>query len=310
MPAESGVLLSVYYFFVPRSTIRLHHSFFLTSFTTLAQLTFSHFTSRTTKHSLLETDIDIYFTMGFSNSHHPDTPPLAIEGSRKRKQHIHEISSDENDNDNDQPKRPLLSNKRVKFAFDRTTECPSTIVHEDLDKQALWWRRQERLVIQQNCRETYQRFRNHHMDQVRRYLQVVRQCQMAPTNESSEYLNEITLIVPDRIRGLEWGVMPSSKECRSAHVQNVLDVQAELDEQQGMNAMTKSRVLGTNSIRSSRPSRVLARLLGEGDAAKLQESTRTSKPKSSLAAPLKPTHHSNTAAPPSRPRMWCRMSDP
>lgn len=247
--------------------------------------------------------------MGFSNSHQPVTSLVAIEGSRKRKHHLHEISSDENENENDEPKRPLLSRKRVKFAFDRTTECPSTILHEDLDKEALWWRRHERVAIQQNCRETYQRFRNHHMDQVRRYLQVVQQCQMAPTNESSEYLNDITLIVPDRIRGLEWGVMPSSKECRASHVHNVLDVQAELDEQKGMNAMMKSRVLGSNSIRSSRPSRVLARLLGEGDAAKLQESKRTSKP-SSVAAPWKPTRHSDTPAPPSRPRMWCRRPDP
>jgi hypothetical protein len=259
--------------------------------------------------------------MCFSNSH-PDTPPLAmIKGSRKRKQEdLHEISSDENDNE--PPTIQSLHQKRVKFGnlHQTTTMCPSTILHKDLDKQALWWRRQERIEIQQNCRETYQRFRKDHMKSVQLYLQVVRQCQTTTDNESTkddteEYLKDITLIVPDCIRGLEWGVLPSSsKQCRSQHAEHVLECQAEAFELQPQQQPCDTSLLALQSICSSRPSRVLARLLGEGDAVKIQaQQRRQAQPCSPNNKSLvKPTitrkHSSTTTAHPrsSRPRMWCR----
>jgi hypothetical protein len=269
--------------------------------------------------------------MCFSNNDNNTPPLLAIEGSRKRKQEqlLHEISSDENEQEQQQQqqqqheessKRRLLAptnihQQHVKFGtIIQTTEYPSTILHEDLDKQALWWRRQERVAIQQDCRETYTNFRKHQMESVHRYLQVFRQCQMADSdNESSEELDDITLIVPDRIRGLEWGLNPSStKDLRSVHMENVLHVQANLVLHASKESM-KARVLGLNSIRSSRPSRVLARLLGEGDAAKLQHK-KTSKPKSKSLLPPPQHHHysktTTTKPPSSRPRMWCQMSNP
>ena len=209
--------------------------------------------------------------MGFFASSVDAPPPLAIEGSRKRN-HCSDalVESKESEISKAPPK------KRVRFATTlsgeiKQTEFPSSVCLADLNKRALWWRKDEREEISDRCREIYQDFRIHHMDQVRRYLYIYELCSKAPSETSNEYLGRATLVIPDDIRGLEWGVMPSIKECRKTHVQDVLDVQEQL--QGCLSEDVRCRILSTRSARSSRPSRVLARLVGEGDAVRKCEPT-------------------------------------
>jgi hypothetical protein len=137
--------------------------------------------------------------------------------------------------------------------------------YSDLKKSALWWSRGERQSIVDTARRTYQRFRDHTpSDCVDHYLEIYYVCCQAPSQTTSEYLEDATLFVPDLVRGLEYGVMPETKWCRSEHVRDVLDAQDEMDGKLSRNMAMQ--LLGTRSLRSSRPSRVMARLLGESDA--------------------------------------------
>ena len=75
-----------------------------------------------------------------------------------------------------------------------------------------------------------------------------------------------TIDVPTHVRGLEGGFLPASKKYRRTHVQRVLRWQRCLG---GGN--DKERMLSARAIRSSRPSRVMARILGASDAASAKD---------------------------------------
>lgn len=69
--------------------------------------------------------------------------------------------------------------------------------------------------------------------------------------------------VPPQMRGLEWSFLPASKKYRRTHVQRVLRWQQRLE---GGTSAKKSHALSLRAVRSSRPSRVLARILADSDA--------------------------------------------
>ena len=66
------------------------------------------------------------------------------------------------------------------------------------------------------------------------------------------------LEVPAHVRGLEWGFLPASKHYRQTHIQRVLKWQRCLGRNQ-------PKLLSSRTIRSSRPSRALARIMGASD---------------------------------------------
>lgn len=144
-----------------------------------------------------------------------------------------------------------------------TREYPPC-VYSNLEKSALWWTRRERKSIVETARRTYQRFRDHKpSDCVDHYMEIYDMCCQAPSQATSDYLEDATLFVPDIVRGLEYGVMPETKWCRSKHAADVLNAQEEI--QGKLSPNMAMQLLGSRSLRSSRPSRVMARLLGESD---------------------------------------------
>ena len=68
----------------------------------------------------------------------------------------------------------------------------------------------------------------------------------------------IAIEVPAHVRGLEWGFLPASKQYRQTHIQRVLRWQRCLGRNQ-------PKLLSSRTIRSSRPSRALARIMGASD---------------------------------------------
>jgi len=172
----------------------------------------------------------------------------------------------EDDDDIHSPRR-----KRLRFA---TTVGGNLCVHqkesdrfkEDIDKAALWWSRKDRDSFSKACHETIQKFRDDHKDEVDHYLEVFDHCTESPSAASSEYLEQAKIKLPAHVRGLEWGLTPCVRTQRRRHVHEVLDVQ---DQVQGLNASMRDRLLSSRSLRSSRPCRLMARILGDVDTAEL-----------------------------------------
>lgn len=149
----------------------------------------------------------------------------------------------------------------------RTYEKYIDIFRSDLNKSVMWWSRSEREEITDECHDEIEAFRRDNMDQVRHFIQVFDQCQQTPSEASSDFLEQATIILPATIRGLEWGWAPSTISHRRAHIREILAVQ---DQVQTLTPEMRDRVLSSRSLRSSRPGRVLARLLGEGDERQCQ----------------------------------------
>lgn len=216
--------------------------------------------------------------MGFSHTT-IDTPPLIFEGGRKRMRLTDAGMIDKYNLNNkagiDHVLLPLR--KRVRYATTMsgnvaTRQLPPCDRYSDLDKSALWWTKEERRVIHENSRQFALDFRIHHEDQVQHCRRVFDQCSqtLTPSKSSSDFLETTTLCLPSFIRGLECGIVPQAKAYRKTHMQEVLDMQ---DQIRGgrLSSDRATLVLGMRATRSSRPSRVFARLLAEGDEDSLQQ---------------------------------------
>lgn len=83
-----------------------------------------------------------------------------------------------------------------------------------------------------------------------------------------------TIDVPTHVRGLEWGFLPASKKYRRTHIQRVLRWQRCIE-----SGDNKAQLLSARAIRSSRPSRVMARILGASDAASAKDAPVTRRTK-------------------------------
>jgi hypothetical protein len=222
--------------------------------------------------------------MVFSNTT-IDSPPLVVEGGRKRMR----LTDAEIDKHNlnckagiDHLLPPLR--KRVRYATTMTgsvvtRQLPPCDQYSDLDKSALWWTKEERRVVHENSRQLASDFRIHHDDQVQHCRRVFDQCTtltLTPSKSSSDFLENVTILLPARVRGLECGVVPESKAYRRTHIHQVLDVQDQIREGHLSSDMA-TIVLGARATRSSRPSRIFARLLAEGDEDSLVGYGRTKK---------------------------------
>ena len=170
--------------------------------------------------------------------------------------------------------------KRVRFAYQRTTEgssgCAlagdiavnfyeSKVSRDELDKKLLWWSRVERNSISNRIRRLARSFKRKNTGEVKHYLNVFKECSKAPSHSSSEYLEKAMLGVPIEVRGLECGFVPSMKAYRKQHTKEILRTQEQLAKG-NLSQTFCTRVLSSRAIRSSRRSRVMARLMGEADA--------------------------------------------
>ena len=129
-------------------------------------------------------------------------------------------------------------------------------------KKDLWFTKQDRLRSQAECLEVIKAFRIQNAEEVTRFSDVYRTSMQVPfSRESSDYLERATVSIPLTIRGMEWGIAPKLKKRRKEHIQSVLALQGHIS-----NAELRERFVSSRSLQSSRPARIIARMIGEGDA--------------------------------------------
>jgi hypothetical protein len=155
----------------------------------------------------------------------------------------------------------------VQFNDDVTIEIVRR--HAVESKPSLWWSREERRDIAEKNQQLAQDFKDYHEDKVEHCNDVFDQCCSDVSESSSDYLEQAKVDVPALVRGLEWGFLPSSKAYRHIHSRQVLEAQTQV--QNLPSEEMKYQSLSSRAIRSSRPSRVMARILGECDSAATKE---------------------------------------
>ena len=166
------------------------------------------------------------------------------------------------DTDCQRPKRVRFETSGPNTEDVKTYEKYIGVFRSQLNKSAMWWSRAERENITHECHNEIETFCRDNADKVRHLIRLFDLCQQAPSEASSDYLEKATISLPPSIRGLEWGWAPSTILHRRAHITEVLAVQ---DRIKTLSPQMRDRVLSSRSLRSSRPGRVFARLLGEGD---------------------------------------------
>ena len=134
------------------------------------------------------------------------------------------------------------------------------------EKSLLWWTKEERRDILENNRDLAQDFRNFHREQVEHCNDVFDLC--CSDVDMSKHAKIQLPALPVSVRGLEYCILPATKRYRKIHVREVLKVQEEYSDDE-----EKEEALSSRATQSSRPSRVMARILGESDAAATKEST-------------------------------------
>lgn len=184
--------------------------------------------------------------------------------------------------DDDEALLYVSGNKRVRFELHSKSGTVSTggvhfgtivkedvyeseLALEDFDKEELWWSRNERAEMADFNRKLARGFKKQNSERVKHYLNVFEECSKPPSHASSDFLEKVQLGVPTQVRGLECGFIPSVKSWRRKHAHEILDTQGKLVKGNLPEAMC-CQVLSSRAMLSSRPSRVMARLIGEADA--------------------------------------------
>ncbi len=163
-----------------------------------------------------------------------------------------------------------VSKSTARTSNDFVSSLPSAL----LSKADLWWSKEDREFTIQECVVAIKEFRadEDHSEHMKIFSNIYETCLEAPSHASSDYLMEqATVSMPTQIRGLEWGIAPKLKARRKAHIRDVLDVQNRIQNQRDREKFVSSR-----SLKSSRPSRIIARMIGEGDAAAVLPVEQTS----------------------------------
>ena len=140
----------------------------------------------------------------------------------------------------------------------------STITKAEIQdvKKDLWFTKQDRLRSQAECLETLKVFRIQNAEEVSRFSDVYKtSMQRTFSQEASDFLEKATVSVPLTIRGMEWGISPKLKKRRKEHIQSVLALQEGIRD-----AKLRARFVSNRSVQSSRGARIMARMIGEGDA--------------------------------------------
>lgn len=138
-------------------------------------------------------------------------------------------------------------------------------------KHVLWFTKQDRLRSQAECQQVLKTFRVQNAEEVTKFSTVYRTSMQVPFSQaSSDFLEQATISVPLVIRGMEWGIAPKLKKRRREHIQNILTAQKEIRDTE-----LRERFVSSRSLRSSRPARIMARIIGEGDVSSARGVTST-----------------------------------
>ena len=161
-------------------------------------------------------------------------------------------------------------------------------------KKKLWWTKQDRLQSTKESLVLLRAFKVKNVQDIENYHQIYKTSILmysSPSQIVSDSLENVTVSIPLSIRGLEWGLSSSSfgsgspkskvgggkvgggggggggmssvKSRRKQHIENILAVQKHIKDQE-----IRQRFISSRSLQSSRPSRIMARMIGEGDALK------------------------------------------
>mmetsp|Transcript_4771 Transcript_4771/g.9902 ORF Transcript_4771/g.9902 Transcript_4771/m.9902 type:complete len:309 (-) Transcript_4771:129-1055(-) len=148
-------------------------------------------------------------------------------------------------------------------ASSTTRYYPSPVTKAELRdlKRDLWFTKQDRQRSQAECLKTLKIFRIQNAEEVAQFGAVYKTSMSPLSQETSDYLEKATVSVPLTIRGMEWGISPKLKKRRKEHIQSVLALQENIED-----ATLRARFVSSRSVQSSRPARIMARIIGEGDA--------------------------------------------
>mmetsp|Transcript_22772 Transcript_22772/g.47743 ORF Transcript_22772/g.47743 Transcript_22772/m.47743 type:complete len:366 (-) Transcript_22772:177-1274(-) len=172
-------------------------------------------------------------------------------------------------------KKKRRRNQQVAFGdvVSTTTYLDSDLSKAELSemKHHLWYTKQDRLRCQAECQQVIKAFRIRNAEEVMQFSTVFRTSMQVPFSQaSSDFLEQVTISVPLIIRGMEWAIAPKLKKRRKEHIQNILAIQKEIRD-----TKLRARFVSSRSLQSSRPSRIMARLIGEGDVSSARGITST-----------------------------------
>jgi hypothetical protein len=200
--------------------------------------------------------------MGLSNKR---IIPAPVTPSGKRRRSVFAVSTGRLSPHED---RSSFRKKNVKFAsnIDGTVKVHERyidVLRKDLDKPNMFYSREEKNEILEECEEAIDRFKLQNLEETSNFDTIFKYCRQPPSQEASSLLETMQLQVPVDARGIEWGWACSvTAGYKKSHVKNLLKAQ---DQVNRLNETMRSQVLANRSLRSSRPGRILARLLGECD---------------------------------------------
>ena len=162
----------------------------------------------------------------------------------------------------------ICHKKHVKFASNvdgsvKTWERYIDVLRIDLDKSNMFYSREEKEEILEECEEAIDHFKQRNLEATSNFEAVFKYCRQPPSHEASSLLESVQLHVPVDARGMEWGWAGSvTAGYKKTHVKNLLKAQ---DQAKRLSQSMRNQVLANRSLKSSRPGRVLARLMGECD---------------------------------------------
>mmetsp|Transcript_26891 Transcript_26891/g.73927 ORF Transcript_26891/g.73927 Transcript_26891/m.73927 type:complete len:333 (+) Transcript_26891:152-1150(+) len=172
-------------------------------------------------------------------------------------------------------KKKRRRNQKVDFGdlVSTTVYHASNVTQAELRelKHLLWFTKQDRLRSQAECQRVLKAFRVQNAQEVTQFSAVYRTSMEVPFSQaSSDFLEQATISVPLIIRGMEWGIAPKLKKRRREHIQNILTAQKEIRDTE-----LRERFVSSRSLQSSRPARIMARIIGEGDVSSARGITST-----------------------------------
>lgn len=179
-------------------------------------------------------------------------------------------------------------------------------------KSTLWYTKQDRMNTQQDCFQRIKNFRCENQLEVHKLMNVYKLGMLVPmSQETSDYLEHVTVTIPEHVRGMEARLFPKfTNQRRSQHIQSVLSLANHATLFRGKeqehhttrttnNANTttcmkeRERYIANRSISSSRSSRIVARMIGDNDAITTNIHT-TARSVQLVSSPLSTSSSNNT----------------
>jgi len=162
------------------------------------------------------------------------------------------------------PRKGFRHRKSVRFGPDQKLEFQQDPLVQDI-KDSLWWNREERQDILKKNQFLSRRFRQSDKGKVQRLKHILDSLEYDNDDSDDDSdCEEEKIKMPLHIRGLEYTFL-SLKRIRKAHVRKVLQAQ---EESLDLSVERRDWVLSKQSLVSSKTCRLLARMMGAGDAIK------------------------------------------